>query len=184
MSEFWFTSDQHFSHKLVVGLRGFDTVEEHDETIIDAWNSRVKPGDVVYTLGDFMLTGGAADTQQRTEVILRRLRGTKNLIRGNHDRPPVERAKGWAWVGDYRHKRIRSGFHVVLFHYAMRSWGGMHYGYFHLYGHSHGQLAGEYGRSMDVGVDTRADFTPWHFEEVYTLMESAPVLQEGHHVAE
>lgn len=179
--EFYLTADTHFGHRLVAqDIRGFDTIEQHDEALVTAWNERVKPGDVVYHLGDFMLP----QHQDRAEKLLRTLHGTKNLILGNHERPQAVRAKGWASTQQYKHKRFRSGFHVCMFHYAMRTWEGMHYGYFHAYGHSHGQLEPIWGRSMDVGVDTRLDFSPWHVDEFFALLDCMPVLEEGHHTRE
>ena len=50
-------SDLHFGHKNLLKFtkpRPFTTIEEHDQTIIDNWNSVVKPNDIVFHLGDFM----------------------------------------------------------------------------------------------------------------------------------
>jgi calcineurin-like phosphoesterase family protein len=173
----YFTADTHFGHKFVSQLRGFDYVREHDECLVEAWNNKVNPGDVVYHLGDFMLP----QDEEYATMLLRKLNGTKILIRGNHERIQTERARGWAWIGDYKRVTILSPFKVVLFHYALRTWQGMANGDFHLYGHSHGNLASGYGRSMDVGVDTREDFKPYSWDEIWDELKDQPKLVVDHH---
>lgn len=84
MSRLWFTADHHFGHVNMTaqgkGWRPFDTVQEHDEHLIWAWNQRVKPGDTVWHLGDV----GMGSTMGTFDC-LRRLNGTKHLVAGNHD---------------------------------------------------------------------------------------------------
>jgi len=80
-------SDTHFGHtnswekfKLEDGspLRPFTSTEEMDETMIERWNAKVKPGDTVYHLGDVVIN-------QKSLHLVSRLNGRKILIRGNHD---------------------------------------------------------------------------------------------------
>ena len=55
MSEIFFTSDLHFGHKNLLKFtkpRPFTTIEEHDQTIIDNWNSVVNQDDTVYVRND------------------------------------------------------------------------------------------------------------------------------------
>lgn len=77
------TSDLHLSHtRCAVQFRGFDSVEEHDEAIIDNWNATVGPHDAVIILGDAVM-GKFVETVH----LLGRLRGSNiYLIPGNHDR--------------------------------------------------------------------------------------------------
>ncbi len=99
MSQTWFTSDLHFSHKRVAQLRGFtkevpdflgdpDAVltigdtEAHDAAIIENWNRVVNPEDTVWVLGDVGM-----GHLPRFEEQLSQLRGRKHLITGNHDDP-------------------------------------------------------------------------------------------------
>lgn len=82
----FFISDTHFGHKGMVEflrsdgekLRPWETIEEHDEAIIENWNKVVRPQDRVYHLGDVVIN-------RRCLPILFRLNGRKKLIRGNHD---------------------------------------------------------------------------------------------------
>ena len=87
MPSVFLVSDTHFGHKGVchftrndgvTKLRPFDTPEEMDEFMVEAWNARVKPTDKVYHLGDVVINRKALG-------IMRRLNGDKVLIRGNHD---------------------------------------------------------------------------------------------------
>lgn len=182
MGDFYFTADPHFGHPLVSELRGFSSVTEHDEAVLEAFNSRVGPGDNTFIIGDFMLPF----TDNYASELLKKLNGTKHLILGNHD--PTKKHLGlvgnkpgkWAAVTHIRARKI-DGEAFFLCHYACRSWPGMGRGAIHLYGHSHGNLAPDYGRSMDVGVDTRGDFAPWHIEEVRELMHKTPILVVDHH---
>lgn len=89
------TSDTHFCHRLVAELRGFDSSQEHDEHLIAAWNSVVRPGDLVWHLGD---AGLGNETGVLAAVF--RLNGTKHLVTGNHD--PV-----WPGHRDSRKKQRR-----------------------------------------------------------------------------
>lgn len=76
------TSDTHFCHdrQFIYGPRGFRTVEEMNEAIVERWNSIVTDEDVVYLLGDVMLN----DNDKGMEF-LSKLNGSIVIITGNHD---------------------------------------------------------------------------------------------------
>src|SRR5713226_1648742 len=81
MSRVWVTADTHFSHKfLALDIRGFDTIEAHDEAIVENWNSVVNPDDHVWHLGDVSL-----NKPEKFSSFTRRLNGHKHLVFGNHD---------------------------------------------------------------------------------------------------
>lgn len=46
-----YTSDLHFGHKNVIQFdhRPFSNVEEMDALIMQCWNKRVQPDDIIYT---------------------------------------------------------------------------------------------------------------------------------------
>lgn len=60
--------------------RGFSSIEEHDEIIIENWNKVVKPEDIVFLLGDTMLNNNDKGIE-----CLNKLNGFIWFIRGNHD---------------------------------------------------------------------------------------------------
>lgn len=87
MSKTWVISDTHFGHANILTFRdssgdlirpGFKNIDEHDQLIIDNWNSVVKPEDRVYHLGDVAIP-------RRGLKFLYALNGRKALIGGNHD---------------------------------------------------------------------------------------------------
>jgi calcineurin-like phosphoesterase family protein len=173
LNNYWYTSDHHFGHKNIIALnsRPFTSVEEMDEALIARWNSVVGPDDVVYHLGDFSFGPQAH--------YLPRLNGEKHLVLGNHD--PSLVSAGWASINDMLHVTTSDGTRLVLCHYAMRVWSKSHYGAIHLYGHSHGSLAGD-SQSCDVGVDC------WGFEPVSLdaikarMSEHMPRFEPDHHL--
>lgn len=84
----WIISDTHLGHRNMAEvfvdadgnkIRPFATVQEHDDFMIEAWNSRVRPQDHVWHLGD------VAMAREPLERIVPTLHGHKRLIRGNHD---------------------------------------------------------------------------------------------------
>lgn len=83
MSDLWFTSDTHFCHNksFLYEPRGFSSVEEMNEAIVERWNSVVPKGwgAIVYHLGDLCLS----DTEAAIPYI-QRLNGEIRWIRGNH----------------------------------------------------------------------------------------------------
>lgn len=78
----WFISDTHFGHTNIIRFcnRPFSSIKEMDETIINNWNSVVKPNDIVFHLGDFAFASNA-----RWKQLIQALNGHIYLIVGNHD---------------------------------------------------------------------------------------------------
>lgn len=148
--DYWVTSDLHFWHKRIMDFcpktRPFSSLHQMHDAIVEDWNSKVKPGDIVFHLGDFSF-----GNREQTLAILARLNGKIIFIDGNHDKvfeqlPLLE-----------RHKMLEvrlDGTKVVMCHYAMRAWNQQHRGSVMLYGHSHGGMP-ERGRSTDVGWDSK-----------------------------
>jgi calcineurin-like phosphoesterase family protein len=88
VSNVFFISDTHFFHHKVLEFvakdRPFSNVEEMNEAIVDRWNKTVTKRDTVYHLGDVCF--GHVENLN----IIRRLRGNKKLILGNHDKYKAE----------------------------------------------------------------------------------------------
>ena len=78
----YFTSDLHFGHDkdFIYKSRGFNSIEDHDNTIIENWNNIVTEDDDVYVLGDLML----GDKEYGLNC-LKRLKGKIHIVVGNHD---------------------------------------------------------------------------------------------------
>ena len=82
MPDIWLIADTHFNHDkdFIYKPRGFDSVEEMNETIIDKWNKVIKPDDIVYHLGDFIM-----GPLEPGLSIINQLNGKIRLAIGNHD---------------------------------------------------------------------------------------------------
>jgi calcineurin-like phosphoesterase family protein len=179
MPSVFLVSDTHFGHKGVchftrndgvTKLRPFDTPEEMDEFMVEAWNAKVRPNDKVYHLGDVVINRKALG-------IMRRLNGDKVLIRGNHD---IFRDD------EYReHFRELRAYHVmngmILSHIPIHPESLGRFGV-NIHGHTHANrvmLSGFNGKTTDI-VDVRyhcvcveqTDFAPILFEDVIKRIEA------------
>ena len=144
----YYTSDTHFYHNNIIKYcnRPFDSVAVMNEELIDRWNSVVTNKDVVYHLGDF----GMASSKDIDDVAKRLNGREKYIILGNHDK----RAPATFTRKEQVTKVIDEGITFYLCHYSMRVWPSSHRNTtYQLYGHSHGNLPGIPGMSLDVGTD-------------------------------
>lgn len=148
-----------------------------DETLIENWNHKVTGKDTVYILGDLIYR-----SQKPPEEYLRRLRGKKHLILGNHDR---------GWIRSCQTERFFESVNNLLYvadgkwqytlcHYPMMSWPHIMRCYM-VFGHIHGNTDADYWpliqaneRMLNAGVDVN-HFEPVTFEE----MEANNLLYKG-----
>ena len=132
----YYISDLHLRHGNVIKFdnRPFETVFEMENTIINNWNSVVKPEDTVYILGDFCW-----ETEKIWEEILDKLNGSKVLIRGNHDLKSMSASLRKRFVDVKDYKEVKDGGkRVVLCHYPMPFYrADYNEDMWHLYGHVH-----------------------------------------------
>ena len=88
MNEVFVIGDTHFGHKRIIEFerenRPFDSIEAHDQTLVERWNAVVGKKDSVIHLGDAVFGAGSFG-------VLARLNGVKKLVMGNHDRYPAAR---------------------------------------------------------------------------------------------
>ncbi len=130
MSRTWVCADHHFQHRNIVKftrkdgtkLRPFDTIEEHDETIIARHNSVVHPDDRVYCLGDF-----------GNPRIAERLLGRLVLVKGNHD---TEKPSKYSAFDDIRACVVKEG--LIMSHIPIHP-GSMERWQINIHGHLHDQ---------------------------------------------
>lgn len=80
-SHIYAISDLHFGHPNLAKHRGFETSDEHDQFIIDKWNSVVRKNDTVWILGD------VAMEKKSYYKLLDFMNGIKKVVLGNHDLP-------------------------------------------------------------------------------------------------
>lgn len=185
MSNIFFTSDTHFGHKKIISIgrgRPFETVEEHDEGLIENWNSIVKRGDRVYHNGDISF-----HKPEQTIKILRRLNGQIFVQKGNHDPEDVLNTLlrenlivGWRDIRDLQVGKGDDKQMIVMSHYPMVTWNRGHYGSWMLHGHSHGNLADDGNTRLDVGVDVW-NYHPVSYEQIAQEMKGRTFKAVDHH---
>jgi calcineurin-like phosphoesterase family protein len=156
INNIWFTADTHWGHRNIIQFcnRPFENVMEMDSILIENWNKKIKPDDIVYHLGDFSMGNIKRYRLQ--------LNGKIILIYGSHDKEALKHPYLFEEICPLKTIRIDENY-IVLCHYAMRVWDHSHYGAYMAYGHSHGRLP-SYGKSMDVGVDCH-NYFPISYDE-------------------
>ena len=136
----YYIGDLHLYHKRILEIdnRKESSIEEMHENIIKDWNSRITDKDTGYILGDVSL--GYKKDYDKVEEIIKRLKGHKILILGNHDDEKICKR-----IFEDVHKMLDiyeeiNGFgkvKVVLSHFPQLVWNKQHYGAIHVYGHTH-----------------------------------------------
>lgn len=175
----FFTSDTHFNHTNILKYcyRPFETIEDHDETIIRNWNSVIPEDGVVFHLGDF-----GCGSVRYLKSVLERLNGTIFLCVGNHDftktREPLRKffAEQRLQYNLYVKKQ-----HIILNHRPFLCYEGSNTNtVWNLFGHVHSgpnangidipRLTMLFPTQYDVGVDNN-NYTPISFYQVKEKIE-------------
>ena len=167
----YFTSDLHLGHKNILKLcnRPFASIEEMDSCLIENWNSRVTNNDTVYILGDLIFRSSVPP-----EEYLKKLKGKKHFIRGNHDRDWIKKVniddyfvsnENLAYITDGKHR-------ITVCHYAMMSWPHMSSNGYMIFGHIHQNTDAIYWPLIEMselmlnaGVDING-YKPVTFDEL------------------
>jgi len=209
-TKIFFGSDFHLSHKqpFIWQARGFNSIEEHANFIIDETNKVVGEDDILFYLGDFSLNS----TPDETRAYFRRFK-TKHIyyIWGNHE------SNTWAIYQDAIREKFKglpfvppevyhftwenvtffgkslmvniNGQIVILSHFAHYIWDTMQHGAWNICGHSHGNCAelvpeAAFGKVLDVGVDVavKLNASPVvSFEEVEEILYKKAIQVRDHH---
>jgi calcineurin-like phosphoesterase family protein len=164
MKNIWIISDTHFNHSNILkfvddkgeNVRAFDSLQEMNEIMIQNWNSVVRPGDLVYHLGDVFF--GDQDWFKKTWP---RLMGSKRLIVGNHDDVKFLACGGFfqkvmLWRLFKEHNMLLT--HVPVHESNIRKVE------FNVHGHIH-QQESPTKRHINVCVE-KTLYTPVHIEQV------------------
>lgn len=175
----FFTSDTHFGHGRIIeytnrpfrNATGHPDPQRMDAAIIERFNEVLRPGDVLYHLGDVSWSSFNKKTGFLDRLVTKEI----HLIWGNHDHQKDFKGLPFRSFQDIKRITVAKQ-RFVLCHYPMRSWQGKGSGAMQLYGHCHATLPG-IGRQLDVGVDTH-DFYPWHVEDVIKKLKDLPFYSE------
>jgi calcineurin-like phosphoesterase family protein len=204
----WFWSDTHFGHRCehwetpLWRNRGFHSVEEHDQTLNDRWNTNIKEDSIVFHLGDIMFGGNG---EQRLTETLQNLNFKElYLMGGNHQagykqllsKSYNDNGVHYLLFGDKRVYFIPNYFEIIicgqsiaLSHYPIASWNGQSKGSWMIHGHCHSNLYNsELGKILyrckiiDVGIENCLN--PISFSDVRNSFNVKENLTFDHHNSE
>lgn len=139
MSKVFVTSDLHIGHDrgFIYVARGFESITEMNEYIVEQWNRIVSPEDTVYILGDVTL----GDLEAAIPY-LQRLCGNITVILGNHDTDRRRIAyEQLGWCTCYANVIKYKKYHFYLSHYPTITTNlgeeSLYQAMINLYGHTH-----------------------------------------------
>lgn len=176
----YYIADTHFGHKNIIKMcnRPFSNIEEMNREIIDRWNKKVKGNDTVYVLGDMFFR--CSDP----EPILKRLKGKKRLLVGNHDGSWMTKLEAMNYFVsiDTMLETSVDNHGVTMCHYPMLTWRHKLRTYM-IHGHIHNDTSSDYWplirdreRVLNAGDDING-FEPVTLEE---LIENNQVFKQTH----
>ena len=172
----WLTSDTHFNHnkEFIWKVRGFESCEEMNETLVERWNERVKDDDDVYHLGDVML--GSPDSIE----YIKRLNGRIHIIYGNHctnNRIALYNTVPSVVSAEWATRLKINGYHFYLSHFPTITSNlekeTLKQCLINLYGHTHQKTNFylDYPFMYHVGVDSHNCYPISIDQVIYDLVE-------------
>lgn len=175
----FYSSDFHIRHKNMAIHRGFSSLEEMEDKIVENFNSIISRRDVLYHLGDFWWTNDMAAIKQ----FIKRLNFKKLIfLKGNHDKPLIRYMKQTrdSRLEIYSDLFLRDGdCHFHLYHNPVFDWEGRYNAdnrgakYYHLHGHQHFAQRGEMMNikgAVNVNVDMN-NYYPLAADDIQKIIE-------------
>lgn len=163
MAKTFLISDTHFGHSNILTFEDekgnrirpmFSDINHMNKVMVDNWNSVVSEEDKVYHLGDLGFKNFTW-----LSSILSQLKGTKVLIKGNHDN--FKASQYLQFFKDIRAYHILDGFvlsHIPIHPDSLYRWKG------NIHGHLHGNNL-EDKKYINVSVE-QINYTPIDFEVI------------------
>lgn len=182
------TSDLHLNHnkEFVWKYRGYESLGDHNDSIIAKINEVCRPCDLLINLGDFCLNTKIDEFYD----FVRRINPKMIFQTGNHGNPWIKVYKefsylnynclalGVDWIGkitywgDYLELVWNKQF-IVCSHFPLLVFNNSKFGAWHVHGHCHGKLKSSLpesqdGKILDVGWDVFKK--PIDFDELKSIM--------------
>lgn len=199
----FFWSDTHFNHRCehwatpLWKSRGFDSVEHHNESLIQRWNEVCTDNSVFFHLGDFIFGFDAAENFK--DIVKRLSFKDLYIMPGNHNsgwKQIFEQQKNNVWnissnkrvifIPNYAETMIENT-HLILSHYPILSFNCQSKGSICLYGHVHGNLAkNEIGslyseaRTLEVCIETQPK--PINLKGIRNILHDKSAVTFDHHI--
>lgn len=168
--DIWFFSDHHFSHENILRFTdkegnltrpGFASADEMDDHMITMWNESIKPGDLVWHLGDITF-----NKERFTTKILNKLHGKLRITVGNHD--DVKFLAGLGRIEKLVESRRFDEFGFIVSHRPIHPEGLWNHrrqtDIVSVHGHTHHNPPSK-GLYINVSVE-RTDYKPIHIEDI------------------
>lgn len=167
MGNIFFIGDTHFSDKNIINFekRPFKNLLEQTERLTENWNKVVSENDIVYIVGDFVDNSIGTDHLK----YIRKLNGTKYLIRGNHDNHDDEFYLNECDIKKvYDHPIILENFWIVS-HEPM--YVNSNYPYANIFAHVHNNPIYKTSSERHYCVSSeRTAFTPISFDYIKSVV--------------
>lgn len=160
----YFIADTHFSEENIMKYenRPYESAENMNKTLVSNWNAVIGDEDVVYVLGDFGADGLESG-------ILSQLKGTKYLVKGNHDTRSNEYYRKAGFQEVYDCPIILEDF-WILSHEPLYVNENMPYA--NLFGHVHNSpLFKDYSKQHYCVSVERISYTPIAFGDIKRKMQ-------------
>lgn len=167
----YFIADSHSGHdrEFIYKQRGFNSIQEHDEALLDGINYTVKQTDTLYILGDIAWVNPVKFLNSiYCEHIF--------VIKGNHDKDLYNQKgllkRNITLCNELLDIKI-NGQKITLSHFPMISWEASHYNSWLIYGHVHGKKLPIDGKMFDV-APRKEHIQPYSFDEIVEIMKTKP----------
>lgn len=144
-SKIFVTSDTFFGRKKSATDRGFNSVEEMNEAMIEKWNAKVGEDDVVIHLGNFAWSVNDADD------VIDKLNGVILFMLGEKDQAIIQLANDDESIQIVKEHIIMQD-DAVFCHYPMEIWPGKSLGKYHFHGHLKSNLKTDIKKMLRVNV--------------------------------
>lgn len=123
-----------------------------NETLVERWNTYVKPGDHVYHLGDVAMC-----RPRMVAHIIKRLNGKKRLVRGNHD---IYHTKEYIEVGFEEIYGVRVLEDMIFTHIPIHP-ASMARFMANVHGHIHNNQGTAFPTVMRIGPNQEVSWAPY-----------------------
>jgi calcineurin-like phosphoesterase family protein len=154
----WIIADTHFFHANIGQY--CDRPEGWQDLIIENWNRYIRPGEIVFHLGDLAL-----GKKEDGEALVPLLNGKLYLMRGNHDRrgKAFYNKLGITLVPDPFRMIYSKKLRLVFSHRPILP---LDPGILNLHGHIHNNPAPELSpRYINMSIEVR-EYRPWRLSEI------------------
>lgn len=153
-----------------------------NEKLVANINAKVGHDDTLIHVGDWSFGGFENIMAFRSRIVCQNI----ILILGNHDHH-IKKNKDnikelFTHVSKMEEVSI-SKQTISLCHFPMESWIDDKKGTLMIHGHLHnkGEKRFGKGKKMDIGIDGSPDFSPYHIDEVFAILDKRQIHAEERH---